>query len=94
MNLDQQCAFAITEDHERQERVWKDYRPSTAAHAAAALAHYFFASRIGEQQDQRMAARVADRLCRIGSGELRFWAFSSTQRLRDRMSRQHLSVQL
>jgi hypothetical protein len=31
INLDQLSAFAITEDHERQERVWRDYRPSTAA---------------------------------------------------------------
>jgi hypothetical protein len=36
--------------------------PFNRSHAAAALAHYFFASRIGEQRDQRMAARVADRL--------------------------------
>jgi ParB family transcriptional regulator, chromosome partitioning protein len=27
MNLDQLCAFAITEDHERQERVWKELPP-------------------------------------------------------------------
>jgi ParB family transcriptional regulator, chromosome partitioning protein len=27
MNLDQLSAFAITEDHERQERVWKELRP-------------------------------------------------------------------
>jgi hypothetical protein len=31
--------------------------------AAAVLAHYFFASRIGEQRGQPMAARVADRPC-------------------------------
>jgi hypothetical protein len=41
--------------------------------AAAALAHYFFASRIGRQRGQRMAARVADRLRQaLGNGELRF----------------------
>jgi ParB family chromosome partitioning protein len=27
MNLDQLCAFAITEDHERQERVWSELPP-------------------------------------------------------------------
>ena len=27
MNLDQLSAFAITEDHERQERVWKELPP-------------------------------------------------------------------
>jgi hypothetical protein len=31
--------------------------------AAAVLAHYFFASRIGQQRGQPMAAGVADRLC-------------------------------
>jgi hypothetical protein len=31
MNLDQLYAFAIAEDHKRQERLWKDYRPSSAA---------------------------------------------------------------
>jgi hypothetical protein len=31
LNLDQLYAFAIAEDHKRQERLWKDYRPSTAA---------------------------------------------------------------
>ena len=30
MNLDQLYAFAIAEDHKGQQRLWKDYRPSTA----------------------------------------------------------------
>jgi hypothetical protein len=93
MNLDQLYAFAIAEDHKRQERLWKITALQPQPRGAA-LAHYFFASRIGEQRGQRMAARVADRLCRIGHGELRFRAFSSTPRLRHRTQANASQLQL
>jgi hypothetical protein len=50
MNLDQLYAFAIAEDHKRQERLWKITALQPQPRGAA-LAHYFFASRIASPID-------------------------------------------